>query len=89
MTHEVGWGTVASAVASLVCLGAAVASGGWSAFWLTVGAVGFAVEAVALHRKAKGDTLSETVWAKTRPLWLRIPLAIFMAWLTVHFVLGR
>lgn len=88
MTPEISKGAVVSAVMAAVCLGAAVVAGGWSAFWLIIGTVGFAVEAVALQRRAKGDTLSETVWSLTRPLWLRIPLAVFLLWLTAHLVLG-
>jgi hypothetical protein len=72
--------------ASVVCLIAAIATGGWAALWFSIGAFGFVAEAVALSRKEKGDTLSETVWAKTQPIWLRIPLGIFMVWLTLHFV---
>jgi hypothetical protein len=85
---EIRWSAAASALAALVCLGTALAVGGWSAFWLGIGTVGFAVEAVALQRHQKGDTLSETVRDLTRPLWLRIPLAVFMLWLAGHFVLG-
>ena len=73
---------------SIVCLTAAVLLGGWAALWFSIGAFGFVAEAVALNRPDKGDTLSETIWARTRPLWLRIPLGIFMVWLTLHWVFG-
>lgn len=76
-------------LASVGALIAAISSGGWAAFWLGLGTVGLAAEAVALQRSAKGDTLSETVWLKTQPLWLRIGLGVFMAWLTIHFVAGK
>jgi hypothetical protein len=75
-----------SALAALLLSVLAVISGGWAAFWLLVGAAGFAAEAVALRRRAKGDTLSETVWRLTGPLWARGLLAVFMLWLTAHFV---
>jgi len=77
-----------SLLVGIVCLVAAVLSGGWSAFWLSIGAIGFGVEAYTLYTPGNKDTLSYTVWQKTRPLWLRIPLGIFMLWLTFHFVFG-
>ena len=73
--------------ASIICLvGAVTAGSNWTQFWLAMGTAGFLVEGYALHRKAKGDTLSETIWLETRPLYRRIPLGIFMVWLTLHFV---
>jgi hypothetical protein len=82
-------GPAATTVASLVCLlGVLTASSGWEALWLLIGVIGFAVETVALVRQRKGDTLSETVWANTRPLYRRVILAAFMVWLMFHFVFG-
>jgi hypothetical protein len=77
-----------SGCAALICLIGAIGSNGWSVFWLAIGAVGFGAEAVALQRPAKDDTLSETIWTKTRPLWIRIPVAVFLVWLVVHWVFG-
>jgi hypothetical protein len=57
------------------------------AFWLFWLAVGFVVEMVALRRKAKEDTASETYW------WLRGPklnswraawLGLFLLWAFAH-----
>lgn len=81
-------GATLSGAAAILCLVAAIAVGGWSAFWLGIGAVGFGVEAYALATPGNQDTLSYTIWQRTRPLWLRIPLAIFMVWLTLHFIFG-
>lgn len=73
--------------ASLLCLlGAVNAASGWGTFWLSVGTLGMGVEAYALHRKAKGDTLSETVWLETASTPRRVALGVFMLWLAVHFV---
>jgi uncharacterized RDD family membrane protein YckC len=66
---------------------------GWTIAWLVWGVLFVIVEAPAVWRKRRGDTLSEQVW------WLRdrkigpIPLGYlilgpFWAWLTLHFFLG-
>jgi hypothetical protein len=80
-------GAIASAAAAVLCLIGAVAVADWSSPWLVIGAVGFGWEAFTLNRKAKGDTLSETVW-RPKALWARISIAIFMVWLTLHWVFG-
>lgn len=54
--------------------------------WIAVVGAGLALEAVALLRKAKGDTASEHVWAVLRRsvvFWF-LGLGLF-AWLAVHF----
>ena len=58
-------------------------------FWLGLGVVGLTVELYAVYDKKRGDTLSEQVW-RLRDLIPggMIVLAVFMAWLTVHFVTG-
>ena len=55
------------------------------------------IEAAALMNKKKGDTLSEHVWRwfsvkedSSRKKFVRVGmLALFMGWLTVHFVTGK
>ena len=85
MKHH--WAAPAAAgCASALCAWGAISSSGWEVFWLLVGTIGFAAESFALWRPAKGDTLSETVWDKTKPLTRRIPMGIFLVWLTLHFV---
>ena len=88
--RRIGIGALLSGTASLLCtLGLVTAlnqGNAWSAFWLFIGAVGFGVEAYTVQHPRKGDTLSETVVARTRPLWIRIPLAVFLVWLTIHLV---
>jgi hypothetical protein len=78
---------VVFALAALGSLVVATQSEGWAVFWFLIGAIGCAGEAIALQRKEKGDTLTETVWANTTSWWVRGPLAVFMVWLTAHFVL--
>lgn len=68
---------------------------GWTVAWLLWGAMFVAVEGAALLNKDYGDTLSEHIWK-----WFRIKdkprqwtvrrgvLAVFMTWLSVHFVAG-
>jgi hypothetical protein len=60
----------------------------WLAFFVTI-------EGSAIFRKARGDTLSEHVWAwfqiRDKPAqwtWRRIVLAGFLCWLLVHMVAG-
>lgn len=65
---------------------------GFVVYWLAWVAVGFGVaEAVAIHRKRRGDTFSETVWWLQRegrvfgiPVvkWLLFGLFV---WLFLHF----
>jgi hypothetical protein len=68
---------------------AALTAGGWSSFWYTLLAVVAAAETWALIRRAKGDTLSETVWDATDSRVPRAILAVFMAWLSWHLVADR
>lgn len=68
---------------------------GWTVAWLLWLAAFAAIELPAILNKTRGDTLSEHVWK-----WFRINdkprqwtarravLAVFMAWLMVHFVGG-
>ena len=68
---------------------------GWI-LWLAAFGV---LEAIALVRKARGDTLSEHVWQwfslkgkktpkKPHEVAIRYGFLAFWAWLTVHFVTG-
>jgi hypothetical protein len=70
---------------------------GWEWYWLAFLLIGFGVpEAIALARREKGDTLSESVWkwfairkGKGHFKWARRGvLALFLGWLTVHFLTG-
>ena len=66
--------------------------GGWTIAWIALAAVGTTMEAIALLRSERGDTLSEQVWAALRrgPLVLRWLVAGILLWVLVHFVsLGR
>lgn len=67
---------------------------GWAAYFLVV-------EIIAIRRSARGDTLSEHVWAwlganargAHRPptfwAWLRrLVILLFLTWLVVHLVTG-
>ena len=58
----------------------------FTACWLTILVVGLAVEAVALWRRASGDTLSEHVWWLRARTWGRPLLYAAWGWLTWHFV---
>lgn len=78
---------IASGAAAVLCLIGAVVVSDWSSPWLVIGAAGFGYEAFTLHRKEKGDTLSETVW-RARPVWARAGIFLFMVWLTLHWVFG-
>jgi len=54
--------------------------------WISIIVSGLALEAVALLRKGRGETLSEHVWALLRKsvvIWF-LGLGLF-AWLAVHF----
>ena len=71
----------------------------FTAGWI-VWILGFCVlEAIALVRKARGDTLSEHVWQwfklkgnkRNRKPWeiaLRFGFLAFWSWLTIHFLAG-
>ena len=64
----------------------------WNWYWLvwfSVALLAFGVpEAIAIRRKEKGDTLSESVWALLRTGW-RVPFTILFlgtfCWLIAHF----
>ena len=58
-------------------------------FWIAWIVAFCVMEAIAIHRKAPGDTLSEQVWAVLRgrpPLWFIG--AGFLVWLAGHFLVG-
>lgn len=66
--------------------------------WLIWGLAFVALEGFGLFDNRPGGTLSELVWATfkvrdrrpTRTTWfLRGVLALFMGWLTYHFLTGR
>jgi hypothetical protein len=73
------WGVIFSSLAIF-------AAEGFAIFWFSALAVVSFVEAYALWDAARDDTLSETVWRYTKPLWVRLLLLVFMSWLLVHFV---
>jgi len=66
--------------------------------WILWGVYFCILEGVALVRSAEGDTLSEHIrlWFGTKKgtkptLWAwarRIFLAVFLLWLTIHFLFG-
>lgn len=69
----------------------------FTAIWITLGAIGGITEIIALLRKARGDTLSEHIWAwwhvrdpRPTPLVVvgRIILLTIMIWLTGHLAFG-
>lgn len=67
--------------------------GGYTVAWLLWLAMFVVVEASALFRRARGDTLSEHVWGwfavKDKPSgWVarRGVLAVFLAWLSAHLL---
>jgi len=62
--------------------------GPWRWLWIGWLVAFLLVEIPAAIRKAKLDTLSETVWAWFRGPWRRLVLAAFMVALTCHFVFG-
>lgn len=70
---------------------------GWTIAWLIWGAAFLAIELPAAFNRRPGDTLSETVWRwfrvkdprPTAVTWtLRVALAAFLVWLTVHLTFG-
>jgi hypothetical protein len=67
----------------------AVLSSGWQTAWWAFLAVGGIMETVALMRRDKGDTLSESVWAKSDDPKIRAAVLVFMAWVAWHFTWGR
>lgn len=62
----------------------------WTYIWVAWIVTGIALELIALATKARGDTLSENVWAALRnPTWgkfLAWLLVWFLSWLVVHFI---
>ena len=66
---------------------------GWNIYWLiwfAIALCAFGVpEAIAIHRKEKGDTLSESVWSLLETGW-RVPFVIVLigtfGWLLLHFL---
>jgi hypothetical protein len=71
---------------------------GFEIAWAAWAAAFLVIEGIALHRKAKNDTLSEQVWKifhtaqgqkKTKTTQARrAVLVMFLAWLVAHFVSG-
>lgn len=63
---------------------------GWRVFWLVFAAIGLTAEGIALWRKAKDDTASETVWWLRGPItgWRAFGVLAIMVWLTFHFAFG-
>lgn len=67
----------------------------WTIAWLAWGAGFVVIEALAIARKAPGDTLSEHLrdWFATRNKprhWRlrRLALAVFFVWFIAHLFLG-
>jgi hypothetical protein len=71
----------------------------WTWLWLSWIGLFLILEAVALVRKERGDTLSEHVWnwfslkgkKHTKKPWqvaVRFGFIAFWAWLTIHFITG-
>jgi hypothetical protein len=60
--------------------------------WLAIGALFLIVEGLALKRGKKGLTLSAHVWewfkVHDKFGWQRAMLAVFMFWLSGHFIFG-
>ena len=79
-------GAILSAAATIFFVVMAAISSGWSTFWFLLLAVGGVAETIAMYRRSKGDTLSESVWRKTTKPWQRWLLGAFMIWLTFHFL---
>lgn len=61
---------------------------GWGVVWFGILTIGGVVETIALVRQAKGDTLSESVWNRTRHPLAKVALALALIWLFFHFVFG-
>lgn len=58
----------------------------FTVLWGIIGGAALVLEIVALRRKARGDTLSEQIWALLRTnvvVWF-VRLGFF-AWLIIHF----
>jgi len=61
----------------------------WRLIWIVLIVAGVAIELAALARPAKGDTLSELVWAVlSHSTWGKFAtwmISAFFLWLIVHF----
>lgn len=82
------FGPAVSGAATVLFAVLAATASGWAVFWFGLLTVGGVVETVAIARRGRDDTFSETVWNATRPVWARIVLAVFLTWLTLHLVFG-
>lgn len=71
----------------------------WSWLWIGWGVAFVIIEGLAIKNKARGDTLSEHVWAwfqlkgrkdgkKPWQVLLRLGFICFWAWITLHFISG-
>lgn len=67
----------------------ATTSSGWAVFWFSLLFVGAIAETVALYKKGKGDTFSESVWDKVDSIWKKVLLGVFLVWLTWHLTVGE
>lgn len=84
MSRYIGPAVSGAATALFAVL--AFTTGGWASFWFTLLTIGGVAETVAIARRERDDTFSETVWNATKHPAARIALALFMLWLTIHFI---
>ena len=64
-------------------------SGAFTVGWSVLFAAGLALEAAALVRRGKGDTLSEHVWLIRSTRWGRPAFYAAWSWLTYHFIIDE